>query len=135
MSTAEKHIEIENILNDMGLHSLAECMYMVDNRNLDAVARMIAKGREKGVFDSVIKHCVSQDMASFVSGYIEKPLYCAQYITEPSTHGEVAAHICDKCGNNSQVLVKVAIPNTDLQHLCTDCKKTMEMYAGTVGIL
>lgn len=135
MSTAEKHIEIENILNDMGLHSLAECMYMVDDRYLNAIALMINKGRDQGVFDSVIKHCVSQDMASLVSGYIETPLYCAQYVTGGVEQSQVAAHVCDKCGNNSQVLVKVSIPNIDLQQLCVDCKKTIEMYAGVVGIL
>ena len=135
MSTLETHIEIENLLNDAGHHHLAECMYMVDDRNLNAVACMIAAERKKGMSESNIRYQVTQDMASFVSGYIENPLYCAQFINAPVQASAVAEHVCDKCGNNSQVLVKVAIPNTDLQQLCVDCKKTVEMYAGTVGIL
>ena len=131
----EKHIEIENYLNDSGFHHLAECMYMVDDRNLDAIARMIDAERKKNTPEGSIRYQVTQDMASFVSGYIENPLYCAAYINKPAHPSEVADQLCDKCGNNCHVIVKVSIPNTDLQQLCGDCKKTMEMYAGTVGIL
>ncbi|OSZ79300.1 hypothetical protein CAP35_13890 [Chitinophagaceae bacterium IBVUCB1] len=132
MQQNEKYIEIKKILLDSVHGHLADCMDMVPEQNMAAIAMMINKERANEKPEGSIRYMVVQDMASLISGHISMPLFSEKYTDDNRYDG---GGICDKCGNDDNMLYKVSVPDTDVNKVCNDCKRTLEMYEGTVGVL
>lgn len=132
MEQRTDHSSIITKLLEEGISAhLADCLDMVPEENLNAICRMIREEIKAGQSRDVVRYQVEQDVAAFVGGNLKASLFSARYMNA----SEQEEPVCGRCGNNSKALNKVSIPGIDIDRLCPDCAKTINMYENTVGVL